>query len=56
MGQDLGTVTTVMGSRIPAFKGELLDFEDWKWESYTYMYVEHKDKSLPVMLKAQTCP
>lgn len=27
MGQDSGTVTIVMGSRIPAFKGELLNFE-----------------------------
>lgn len=27
MGQDSGTVTIVMGSRIPALKGELLNFE-----------------------------
>ena len=27
MGQDSGTVTIVMASRIPAFKGELLIFE-----------------------------
>lgn len=27
MGQDSGTVTIVMGSRIPAFKGELLNVE-----------------------------
>lgn len=27
MGQDSGIVTIVMSSRIPAFKGELLNFE-----------------------------
>lgn len=42
MGQNLGTATIVMGSRIPAFKGEPLNFEDWKWESCIYVYVEHK--------------
>lgn len=42
-----------MSSRMPALKGELLNFEYWRWESYIYIYVEHKGPQ-PEMRKAQS--
>lgn len=51
MGQDSGTVTIVMSSRIPAFKGELLIFCRREKNREIIYRKSIKDYSLPAMPK-----